>query len=403
MDREQLEYGIVRYGTPLYVFDTDFLEKKVNEICNILGETADLCYAMKANPFLLRTMTNMADRIEVCSAGELNICRALGIEPEKLLISGIVKDREMIRDVLETYGNRCTYSVESLNQFYQFAEWSTANKKKIQVVLRLSSGNQFGMDEQTLINLAALQSVCPEIGIKGIHFYSGTQKRKAETIVEELRSLDVTIRGLEENAGCRLEELEYGPGMSVSYFEGKKDTVNEDMIMIREAIDHMKWKGRVVLEMGRVLTADCGYYLTTIKDVKDNNGRGYCIVDGGSHQIHYDGQVRGMYQPAFQINPVHRSGQEREWTICGSLCSVNDVLIGKALLREPKPGNVLIFEKAGAYSMTEGMPLFLSHDLPCVALYSEKTGWRLIRDKQPTYVMNMERGCGDGETDAYFK
>ena len=81
---------------------------------------------------------------------------------------------------------------------------------------------------------------------------------------------------------------------------------------------------------------------------------------------------------------------EREWTICGSLCSANDILVGKARLRDPRSGDVLIFEKTGAYAMTEGMSLFLSHDMPRVALYSEKNGWDLLRDKQPTYIMNME-------------
>ena len=384
-----MEYGIVQYGTPLYVFDTDILEQTVRNVRTSLGETADLCFAMKANPFLVRTMADMTDRVEVCSEGEMNICRALGIEPEKLFISGVLKDREMLQDLLETYGNRCTYTVESLSQFYQFAEWSTTTKKKIQVYLRLSSGNQFGIDEQTLNNLVLLQNVCPGLEIKGIHYYSGTQKRKAEMIEEELHFLDVIIRGLEENAEFRLEELEYGPGLGVPYFEGEEDTISEDLERIRDSINHMKWKGRVILEMGRALTADCGYYLTTIKDVKDNNEKGYCIVDGGIHQIHYDGQVRGMYQPVFQICPEHKAGTDREWTICGSLCSANDILVGKAHLRGPKPGDILIFEKTGAYAMTEGMPLFLSHDMPRVALYSEKNGWSLLRDKQPTYVMNM--------------
>jgi len=80
MKKEQMEYGIVQYGTPLYVFDTDILEHAVRDVRRSLGEAADLCFAMKANPFLVKTMADMTDRVEVCSAGELNICRARGLK-----------------------------------------------------------------------------------------------------------------------------------------------------------------------------------------------------------------------------------------------------------------------------------------------------------------------------------
>ena len=77
--------------------------------------------------------------------------------------------------------------------------------------------------------------------------------------------------------------------------------------------------------MGRALTASCGYYLTSVKDIKQNNGRNYCIVDGGIHQIQYDGQIRGMYTPEVQI--IGEQEETKEWTVCGSLCTTNDILI----------------------------------------------------------------------------
>ena len=391
MNKEQMEYGIIRYGTPMFVFDTDILEQTVADMRECIGETAALCFAMKANPFLVKIMAALTDRIEVCSAGEFEICRATGIEPEKILISGVLKDKKEINRVLDQYGNRCIFSVESMNQFYSLTEWSVKEKKRIRIFLRLSSGDQFGMDKKTIRSLAVLHTMCPEIEIKGIHYYSGTQKRKTDMITEELCFLDVFLRGLEEIVGYQIEELEYGPGLRVSYFEGQEDSVNEDMENIRESLNCMKWKGKVTLEMGRALTACCGYYLTTIRDIKINDMCRYCIVDGGIHQLHYDGQVRGMYQPGLQIFPEKKSGAEHEWTVCGSLCSVNDVLVNHVPLKDPKTGNVLVFQRTGAYAMTEGMALFLSHDLPRVALFSEKDGWNLIRDNQPTYTWNMER------------
>ena len=83
MNKEKLEYAAARYGTPLYVFDLDRLTAQTMRLRNAFGKDVGLCYAMKANPFLTAHMAEEADRIEVCSMGEFEICRKLRIPPEK--------------------------------------------------------------------------------------------------------------------------------------------------------------------------------------------------------------------------------------------------------------------------------------------------------------------------------
>lgn len=403
MDMDKLEYGIAKYGTPLYVFDIDAMKNNVSIYREKLGAGAGLCFAMKANPFLTSQMVAITDRIEVCSMGEFRICKELKVEPEKILISGVLKEKEEIYEIMNYYHGKCAYTIESLNQFYSMVDWCDAHNEVISVYLRLTSGNQFGMDEKTVEDSISLRNMCPFMKIRGIHYFSGTQKKTVEKIKKELEYLDAFCQGLEKRTGYLIEELEYGPGISVPYFEGQEDTMEDDITAISHTIFAMKWKGNVMLEMGRALVASCGYYLTSVKDIKQNNDTNYCIVDGGIHQIHYDGQIRGMHHPILRISPEHENGMEREWTICGSLCTVNDVLVQKMKLKNLKIGNVLIFERAGAYAMTEGMALFLSHELPQVAFYSKEMGWKLVRREQPTYDWNMERMIEDGNFDEYFR
>ena len=66
MDRQSLEQGIVRYGTPSYFFDMDLLKENFQTFRKILGARAGLCFAMKANPFLAEQMAEMADRLGRC-------------------------------------------------------------------------------------------------------------------------------------------------------------------------------------------------------------------------------------------------------------------------------------------------------------------------------------------------
>jgi len=58
-----------------------------------LEDKSGLCFAIKANPFLIKEMEKLVDRIEVCSMGEFRICKKLGIAPEKLFISGVLKKK----------------------------------------------------------------------------------------------------------------------------------------------------------------------------------------------------------------------------------------------------------------------------------------------------------------------
>ena len=124
MREELLQEASGKYKTPLYVFDLDILKEQTERIRAGFGPEINLCYAMKANPFLTGYMAQWADRIEVCSMGEFRICRKLQVPPEKLFISGVMKKRDDIREILAYCGNRCAYTVESPLHFQYFVEWS---------------------------------------------------------------------------------------------------------------------------------------------------------------------------------------------------------------------------------------------------------------------------------------
>lgn len=142
----------------------------------------------------------------------------------------------------------------------------------------------------------------------------------------------------------------------------------------------------VVAPMG--IAASCGFYMTSVVDIKETDGVRYCIVDGGIHQVNYYGQTMAMRTPDVEQFPK-RSGQAAQYNICGSLCTVSDILLRQFPLAGVETGDVLVFKKAGAYSVTEGIALFLSRDLPAVYYYSEKAGLRKVRSAQPTDLMNF--------------
>ena len=393
MERKILQEAAEKFGTPSYLFDLDRLTQRMETLKKALGSRAELCYAMKANPFLTGALRDLADRFEVCSPGEYDICRRLDIPEEKLVISGVNKSPEDTARMMDDCPRMGRYTAESPAQLELLHQCASQRKRKVSVLLRLTSGNQFGMDEEEVRQIVAERAKYPFLDIVGIQQYSGTQKHSEKRLRRQLSRLDGLISSLREESGFETRELEYGPGLPVFYF--RDDEAFDEEAFLGEfasALADMAFQGHITLELGRSIAAECGYYLTAAADCKTNKGQHYVILDGGLHQMNYYGQSMAMRVPTvYRLR--ERDGEETLWNLCGSLCTVNDILVKQLPVKNLQPGDVFVFEKTGAYSVTEGMALFLSRDLPAVVSWSEKDGFRLLRERQSVSSLNTPSFC----------
>ena len=381
--------------TPAYVFDLDKMKEFAEKVKRCLTGKAEICYAMKANPFLIKPMLEIVSSLEVCSPGEFRICERAGIPMEKIVLSGVYKNPDDIAYMLDTYGNRGTYTVESLQHLEVLNDTAVRHGITLSVLIRVTSGNQFGIDEAEIRKIISEREKYTGVEIEGIQFYSGTQKRNLSQMQEELKHLDAFIGELEEIGGMEIRTLEYGPGFFVPYFVKDKSMRTEELLgEFGEILDGLQFKGRIVLEMGRFLAASCGYYITSIVDMKVNKEQPYVILDGGINHLNYYGQAMAMKHPyCSQLDfEGHEKtvGEEQHWNLCGALCTVSDVIVKQFPLRNPKICDILVFERVGAYSVTEGIYLFLSRPLPKIYFWTQADGLHLVRDGIHTDILNSE-------------
>lgn len=388
MNELQMKEAASKFKTPFYVFDSDVLNAQVKKIKDALQSTAKVCYAMKANPFIIAEILDTVDCFEVCSPGEFRICERANIPMEKIVMSGVYKNKDDIHYALDTYKTDGVYTVESYNQWVLLSEYAAENKMNIKVLLRLSNGNQFGMDKSVLESIVADRENHPYIHIEGVQYFTGTQKKPASKIEREIRKTDALVIELKEKYGFEAEKIEYGPGLPICYFDGEENVEDEMLEALCNAIKEMQFKGEIVLEMGRYIAAYCGYYFTKVVDEKVNKSQPYCIIDGGVHHVNYYGQMMAMKMPPIVHLEEDKEADEKNWSICGSLCTVNDVLVKAYPFKNLKLGDTLVFKKTGAYSSTEGISLLLSRDLPQIIVYSQKDGYRVARTHYATDIIN---------------
>lgn len=386
MTELQMQELLEQSSTPIYVFDIPVLRERVQYLRQRLPADVSLCYAMKANPFVVGELSDAVDRFEVCSPGEYHICQQLGVPSKQLVISGVYKSKEDTWDMV----SRCpdmTFTAESLSQFQLLNQAAVRSRKKLHVLLRLTSGNQFGMEESILKELIRIREEFSNLHICGIQYFSGTQKHSVRKLKKELDRLALLLETLETEYGYQAEVLEFGPGLPVYYFQSEEFDEDAFLAAFSTLLEPLICKTKITLELGRSIAACCGTYLTKVVDTKTNQGQNYAILDGGIHHLVYYGQTMAMKLPHYQLIPSRNEAPEL-WNLCGSLCTVNDILVKQLPVPRLEIGDVFAFEQTGAYSMTEGISLFLSRDLPQVVFRMENGQFQPARDHIPTYPIN---------------
>ena len=384
MQQELIKKIAENYDTPTYVFDIKTLKDRIKYLKSELPSKVNLCYAIKANTFIVKQIEEDVDRFEVCSNGEYEICHEKKIKEDKILISGINKDAALINKIISESNIRL-FSIETMSQFESLKN----QKENVKILIRITSGNQFGINEEECREIIKNRREYPHIEIKGLQYFTGTQKNSIKILKKELEYMDKLIAEIEQDYGFVIEELEFGTGFPVHYFSNENFDEHAFMKEFSGILDNLKFSHKITLEIGRSIVASCGIYLTKVVDTKINKGERFAIVDGGINHLVYYGQFMAMKIPVMEIYPRRDDGETEEWNICGSLCTINDILVKKLEVSNLNVGDILVFKNTGAYCMTEGISLFLSRDLPQVLISDKNEKIEVVRKITPTFNLNM--------------
>ncbi|MBQ1671637.1 MAG: diaminopimelate decarboxylase, partial [Treponema sp.] len=153
-----------------------------------------------------------------------------------------------------------------------------------------------------------------------------------------------------------------------------------------------------VVESGRYVASSCGTYVSSVMDLKQNAEVPALFIDGGINHLNYYGQIMGMKKPPIHLVKTNSSqsiqgiSTGNGYTIYGSLCTTADIITKEYPFEsQPGVGDLLSFANIGAYSVTEGIYLFLSHPLPKILSFKNGTE-KLLRDSVESWQLNTSGG-----------
>jgi diaminopimelate decarboxylase len=173
--------------------------------------------------------------------------------------------------------------------------------------------------------------------------------------------LDLAARLLQ---GRRLDVVDVGGGIGVPFGDGPEF----DLSRFGELLAGLRPPAGadVVLEPGRYLAADCGWYAAEVTDVKHAYGTSYAVLRGGINHFQLPASWDLVHR--FAVLPVEewpagvpRPAASGEVTVVGELCTPEDTLARDVRVARVRAGDLVVFPLAGAYGWEFAMPAFLGH------------------------------------------
>jgi diaminopimelate decarboxylase len=373
-----------RFGTPLYAYDLDVIERQFLALTAVLPPEVDLAYAVKANPALavVAHLGRLGAGADVASGGELATVLRAGIDGDRVVMTGPGKRDEELRAGVAAGVRAIT--VESPGELARL-EVIAAGAGRIQPVLLRAAvterarlervrlvgddgAGKFGMDAGGLVAAAEQAVASPHLDLLGLHAFGASNVLDAPALVEHVAATVRTARRLAMRVGIALRLIDAGGGLGIPY-ESHEESLDLPRlgrglaaIVADWASDPILRDARLLLEPGRFLVGPAGAYLARVVDRKIVDGSVVVILDGGVHHV---------LRPAL-VGQEHRirafggssTGRMVPVTVAGPLCSGLDVFSQGAIMTPPEVGDLVAVLDVGAYGFTESMPLFLSHPIP---------------------------------------
>jgi diaminopimelate decarboxylase len=139
-------------GTPFYCYSTATLERHFSVLDQSLAdaglEDRLICYSVKANSNIavIATLAKLGAGADIVSQGEMVRALKAGIEPSKIVFSGVGKTADEMHAALEA--GILQFNVESLSEIDMLAEVAKGMGKRAQVALRVNPDIDAGTHEK---------------------------------------------------------------------------------------------------------------------------------------------------------------------------------------------------------------------------------------------------------------
>ncbi|MBI2337356.1 MAG: diaminopimelate decarboxylase [Deltaproteobacteria bacterium] len=351
-------------GTPTYVYSYRTIERHYQVFSEAFaGLTHQICFSMKSNSnlALLRAFAKWGSGVDIVSGGELFRALKAGVDPKKIVFSGVGKTSAEMVAALEA--GILMFNVESEAELLALDQVAQSLKKKAPVSLRInpnvdpkthpyvSTGlkkSKFGIQFDQALPVYKHCLSLKGIKVVGIDCHIGSQLTETEPFVAALQRLLDLYHQLTK-MGFKIKYLDLGGGLGIRYQEENPPLPHEYARALKKELQGLPVT--LIFEPGRVLLGNAGVLLTQMLYQKNRDDKTFLIVDAAMNDL-----IRpAFYKSYHQILPLQeRVRPEIVADIVGPICESGDFLALDRKTPSYAPGEYMAIMSAGAYGFVMG-------------------------------------------------
>ncbi len=349
-----------KYGTPLFIYDTGLMKERyevfLNTVKNVRGK---IHYAVKANDSvnIIKFFGNLGAGVDIVSIGEFHKCVAAGITPNKIIFSGVGKDKNEIEIAIRN--NILQFNIESEEELYDIYEIASKLKITTNICLRInpdiapnthkkiSTGEKetkFGIDNEGIFSIYEKLHKLQYINPVGLGVHIGSQIFDFNFFHQAYSNLK-SIADKLKKVGFKVPTLDLGGGIGIYYDKNK----NPDFDTYKKIISDLFLGSEYQLsfEPGRSLIAEAGVLITKVIRNKKNKDKNFIIIDAAMNNL-----IRPTLYDAFhKIEPVKKISDKKVVAdIVGPICETGDFIALNRKITQVNNNDLLAIRTTGAYS-----------------------------------------------------
>jgi len=387
VERTQLLELAQKYGSPIYVYDTDKIESQYNRLTDAFStvKSLKLNYAVKAlsNINILKFFKNIGAGLDTVSIQEVHLGLTTGIDPKKIIFT---PNGVSLKEIEEVAKLGVQINIDNLSILELFGQ----KHPEIPVCVRINphimaGGNskisvghidsKFGI---SIHQVPHIKRVVENTGmnINGIHMHTGSDILDIDTFLRATEILFDVAKQFDN-----IDFIDFGSGFKVPYKEGDISTDIEQLgLQLSERFnDFCVEYGKditLMFEPGKFLVSDAGVFLAKVNVVKQTTSTVFAHVDSGFNHL-----VRPMMYDSYHhiTNISNPEGRDRYYSVVGYICET-DTFGSNRRIAEISEEDVLCFHNAGAYCFSMASN-YNSRYLPAEVMVHQGKDY-LIRKRQ---------------------
>jgi diaminopimelate decarboxylase len=353
---------VAAVGSPVYIYSQATLERHFKAMDDAFASTPHtICYSVKANSNLavLKTFINLGGGVDIVSGGELYRALQAGVDPKKVVYSGVGKRDDEIAFALES--GILLFNVESEQELDRINEVAGRIGKKAGIAIRVNPDvdpethpyittglkkAKFGINIERALEQYGRAKNLANLEILGIDCHIGSQLTKVSPFVDAIKKLKRLLAGVKD-MGIDMKYLDLGGGLGIQYNDEEPPLPAAYGASILEETKDLGL--HLLFEPGRNLVGNAGILVGKCLFTKKGEEKNFVIVDTGMNDL-----ARPALYGSFHGVQAVKKNQDGVIVgdIVGPICESGDFLVKDREFPNFKQDDLIAFMSAGAYGFT---------------------------------------------------